>query len=404
MAFEHYLIVRNSDLYEYKGLTKSVLMTIALLIIDEPEEDERGKTKGQPDPDAGWCVAGQDYIAAALGMSPDGVSSAVNIIKQDGWLEVVTWRNRFGHTRNKYRIPVEKLEEMKRRAYKKDESGNFIRRKQPKKARNLPRGERGVFLTSRSDKASGPELPRNTGKPPVSHASATGETYESLSESTEDVGQPYGCSRATVASRHGDEKRHVTEPHGRTASCGEPCGTEPSSEGFSGFDQQVCSACGEKPTQSTYASLDTFGETQETSSLDPTQRTSSSGHQTQGDPCEPQGEDFSPSPVAELLPQPGTDDSLSSSPSARPPVPPPPAPKLPEAHYSHKWWDWESNSGKQYTSCEFCCCGRESPAAGRVCRPDSERKEEAHLWRLAQEARLETGVYEFSNDATSLSF
>jgi hypothetical protein len=69
MGFEQYLAVRDSNLYEYKGLTKSVLMTIAMLIINEPEEDERGKTKGKRDPDAGWCVAGQDYIAAALGMS-----------------------------------------------------------------------------------------------------------------------------------------------------------------------------------------------------------------------------------------------------------------------------------------------------------------------------------------------
>jgi hypothetical protein len=170
--------------------------------------------------------------------------------------------------------------------------------------------------------------------------------------------------------------------------------------------QHVLTAGGEKPAQSTYASLDTFGETQRTSSSGLQQELRSltthkgfaSGHRTGDDPCEPQGEDFSPSPAS--LPQPGT----SVSPVGDAPIPPPPTPKLPEAHYSHKWYDWESNSGKQYASCEFCCVGRESPAAGRLCRPDSERKEEAYLWRLEQEARLEAGVPELSTDATSLSF
>jgi hypothetical protein len=177
MGFEHYLTVRDSDLYEY--ITKSVLMTIAMLIINEPEEDERGKTKGKPDPDAGWCVAGQDYIAAALGMSPDAVSSIVNILRKDEWLEVVSWRNRFGHMRNKYRIPAEKLQEIKGRAYKKDEAGNFIRGKQPKKARNLQRGEHGEFIKAHSRRDSRPEMPGNT----VSHASAMGKERVSRPES-----------------------------------------------------------------------------------------------------------------------------------------------------------------------------------------------------------------------------
>ncbi len=164
MAFEHYLIVRDSDLYEYKGLTKSVLMTIAMLIIDEPEEDERGKLKGKPDPDAGWCVAGQEYLAAALGMSPDAVSSIVAILKKDGWLEVVSFRNRYGHVHNKYTIAAPKLDQIKARAFKKDEHGRFIRASQPKKARNLRRGKDGYFLASGSREGSTSGLP--AGDPP----------------------------------------------------------------------------------------------------------------------------------------------------------------------------------------------------------------------------------------------
>jgi len=212
MAFNHYLIVADSDLYEYKGLTKSVLMTIALMVIDEPEEDERGKPKGKPDPDAGWCVAGQDYIAARLGMSPDAVSAIVNILKQDGWLEVVNYRTRRGYMKNKYRIPAAKLQEMKGREFKKDELGNFVRGKQEKKSRNNPRGKDGAFLASASRKDS---------------------------------------------LRHGAVRPVATVPLGLAAPCGDPCGTEPSSE-VSDVQQHVLELVKHDDSN---ASLDHFVET-----------------------------------------------------------------------------------------------------------------------------------------------
>jgi hypothetical protein len=165
-----------------------------MLIISEPKENDQGKVTGKPDRDAGWCVAGQNYLAAALGMSPDGVSSIISILRKDGWLEVVTWRNRYGHMKNKYRIPAVKLEEIKARAYKKDETGNFIRGKQEKKARNLARGEHGVFLTAASRKGF---------------------------------------------LRHGDKRPDGSGTQGLTAPCGDPHGSEPSSVGFSRFKQRV---------------------------------------------------------------------------------------------------------------------------------------------------------------------
>ena len=369
MAFDHYFIVRNSDLYEYKGLTKAVLMTIAHLIIEEPEEDERGKLKGKPDPDAGWCVAGQDYIAAALGMSPDAVSSAVNIIKKDEWLEVVTRRNRFGHIHNKYRIPAQKLEEIKGRAYKKDETGNFIREKQQKKARNLPRGEHGAFLTAPSRKA----------------------VEQAYARPNDAVGP-----RQTRASRQVDETPNVTQPSGLAASCGDPCGTEPSSAGFSSSHQRGLSAGGEKAHESHRTSLretrENPGPRDNNASSKPTEHRSL--------PASVQGTS-SPEPPTEAsrLETPGT----SVSPVGDPPVPPPPAPKLPEPHYSHKWEEYDFN-GKHFHNCEFCRVEPKSISAGRLCRPDSERKAEAYLWRLEQEARLEAGMPELSTDATSLSF
>lgn len=128
---------------EYLGLTKSVLMTIAMLIRDEPEEDEHGKIKGERHPNAGWCDAGEEYLPAALGASTATISNHVTTIKADGSLEVETWRNSLGHLHNKYRFADGKLDKIKARAHKKDVAGDLVRCKEETKARKGPRGDRG---------------------------------------------------------------------------------------------------------------------------------------------------------------------------------------------------------------------------------------------------------------------
>lgn len=349
MAFEHYINVRDSNLYEYKGLAKPILMTIAHLIISEPKENEQGKVIGERDPDAGWCIAGEDYIAAALGCSPDAVSKNVVQIKKDGWLEVDTWRNRHGHLRNKYRIPADKLGEIKARAYKKDEQGKIIRGVHTNKARKLGRGDRGRFLAARSRKAS-------------------------------TIGQAYREPTGNVASRLGAEAANGSVPSGLTARSGNPDGSEPQVVGLSVLDERVQLACDKKQTHHTGTHKPKTNSNPKSQTLTGREFAQALGAVEVSPVQTPRG--VAPNPTeASRLETPGID----LSPVGDAPIPPPPAPKLPTAHFSHKWRSWIRRD-KEHSSCEFCACCRTSIAAGRVCRPDSWSKEEAAAWVASQDA------------------
>ena len=129
MAREHYNAVRKSNLYEYGGISKPLLKDIAGLIIGPSKEGE------EPDPDEGWCVARQDALAGMVGCSPDEVSRQVAKFERDGWLTVKRFRNERGYPRCHYAITPEQLRKIQSQAMLKDEDGNYIRAKMPKKGR-----------------------------------------------------------------------------------------------------------------------------------------------------------------------------------------------------------------------------------------------------------------------------
>jgi hypothetical protein len=80
MAWEDYFAVINADVYDLEGLLKPILSRIAFLMIGTPNEGE------EADPDVGWCVAGQPYIAATVGCSRTAVNRAVKRFIADKWL------------------------------------------------------------------------------------------------------------------------------------------------------------------------------------------------------------------------------------------------------------------------------------------------------------------------------
>jgi hypothetical protein len=350
MAFEHYINVRDSDLYEYKGFAKPILMTIAHLIISEPRENEQGKVIGERDPDAGWCIAGEDYIAAALGCSPDTVSKNVVQIKQDGWLEIETWRTGHGHLRNKYRIPADKLKAIKARAYKKDEQGKIIRGVRHNKSRKLGRGDKGRFLTAKSREVSA-------------------------------IGQAYGDPTSKVASRLGGEELDGSVPSGLTARCGNPDGSEPQVVGLSALRERVQSASEKKQRHHTETHKPKPNSNPNRQTLNAREFAQAVGA-VEVPPANPTPRGVAPNPTGTSRPE---THGIDLSPAGEAPIPPPPAPKLPKAHSSHKWRSW-IHGDKEHTSCEFCGCCRTSIAAGRVCRPDSWSKEEAAAWVASQDA------------------
>lgn len=152
MGWEEYIDVRNSDLYDGKGLAKPVLSLIAHLVIGSPEENEQGKPKSKPDPDVGWCVATEDYLAMSLGCSEAQVSRLVGIFEVDGWLEVKRFRDKNGRRRNHYRLLG--LDEIKARKTQRDDRGRFIREKNLSKRRDGLRSGTGRYIRMRVGQAS----------------------------------------------------------------------------------------------------------------------------------------------------------------------------------------------------------------------------------------------------------
>jgi len=125
---DHYNAVRKSDLYEYCGISKPLLILIAGLIIGPAKEGQ------EPDPDEGYCVAAQDVLAAMMGCSrKEACRQVAKFVRDDYLTMTVTYRN--GLRRCKYSITPEQLKVIKAREMKKDAEGDYIRATRPKKAR-----------------------------------------------------------------------------------------------------------------------------------------------------------------------------------------------------------------------------------------------------------------------------
>jgi hypothetical protein len=141
MAFDDYLAVMDSDIYEYRGSTKAILARIAHLIIGPPPEKDDGTPLYPPNPDEGYCVATQAYLACQLGISDSTVHNAVLQFETDGWLVVNRYSDKYGHKRNKYAWEIGALEKLKDRKRQRDEYGEYVRDKQVNKQRTITTGK-----------------------------------------------------------------------------------------------------------------------------------------------------------------------------------------------------------------------------------------------------------------------
>ena len=330
MAFKEYLAVLDSDLYEYKGTTKSILARIAHLIIEPNKEDPvTGKIIGDPKEDVGFCIATQLYLACQLGISESTVSDAVQMFVKDGWLVIKKSRDQYGHDHYKYAWAPGALEKIKARKRQRDERGEYVREKQVRKQRAIPSGQfaRRVDASITRDERVSP-----TGK-------LRGGLQADCEVASKQIArQPPGKVPAVVGLVVGLEGGIVSKSQSKTKGASD----NTSSASLTDQDQNQ--------TPST-----PWDDEEEPAPVNPA----------------PRG--VAPNPTeASRLETPGID----LSPVGDAPIPPPPAPKLPTAHFSHKWRSW-IHRDKEHSSCEFCACGRTSIAAGRVCRPDSWSKEEA---------------------------
>jgi hypothetical protein len=343
MAFDDYLAVLDSDLYEYRGTTKAILARIAHLIIAPPEEGPNGKPLHESHPDEGFCIATQEYLACQLGISESTVSDAVKTFVKDGWLNITKSRDQYGHDRYKYAWAEGALEKIKARKRHRDERGEYVREKQVRKQRAIPTGQFARRVTSVNEASTTRDAPVNT----APSGNLRGGLQADCEVAARQVAEkPPGKLPAVVGVEVGLKSRcdeHVTKnkPIAHHASLNKS-----------------------KPTP-TPKTLQTYDDNERAST-----------------PANPTPRGVAPNPTeASRLETPGT----SLSPIGDAPIPPRPAPKLPKAHSSHKWRSW-IHRDKEHTSCEFCGCCRTSIAAGRVCRPDSWSKEEAAAWVASQDA------------------
>jgi len=80
MAWAHLKAATESDLYDGRGSYKSIMYRICSLV------------RGPEKPDAGWCTAGEKYLAQTTGFSIRQVQRAVAQFKQDGVFTIRTYR------------------------------------------------------------------------------------------------------------------------------------------------------------------------------------------------------------------------------------------------------------------------------------------------------------------------
>jgi hypothetical protein len=118
MAFEDYLAVLDSDLFDHKGIAKALLSRIYHLVRRASDFNQDGSDKQIQDEN--FCTATQEYLAAQLGSDPGTVGGWVQRFSLDGWIRIEEYRNKFGHPRYKYEVTPETVERVRKRAMPKD--------------------------------------------------------------------------------------------------------------------------------------------------------------------------------------------------------------------------------------------------------------------------------------------
>lgn len=351
MAFADALAVRNSDLYEYKNTAKP-LLTLIYQLIERAEEDE------EPSENEGTAWASQGYLAAQLGCSESQVSKWVRVFVHDAWLIANAYRDEFGHPRYRYSLPDTALSRLEKRKMKK-EGRRYVRKTQAGKRRPQCYKNIAQELLDEEAHASSTRVAR-AGHEQDTNGAGTGQRPRSPLE-TPDSAAPQTPQSVTQAYEESPESPPAPSRGVLPLRAGEPARSEGhplplrADTGVGGVRSESTSVCA-KPADTNPRSL---------------RSSPNSNSQPSGLRPEPSRRDFS-------SPDPTAHDSAS-----RPPVPPPPA------HFSHKWvtlerTDRRTGKTEPYDSCAFCVCGRTSPAAQKLCRPDMDIKEEAARWVESQ--------------------
>jgi hypothetical protein len=100
MSFNEYILVGESDIYDKQGFRKAIFLQMAGLI----QTKERLKD-GSPNPNLGWVVQTEKWIAERMGISESVVYKAIKKFVEDGWwVREELPRDAHGHRHCRWRL------------------------------------------------------------------------------------------------------------------------------------------------------------------------------------------------------------------------------------------------------------------------------------------------------------
>ena len=114
MSFNEYILVGESDLYDKQGFRKAICLQMAGLIQTKEKLED-----GSPNPNLGWVVQTEKWIAERLGISESAVYKAIKKFVEDGWwVREELPRDSYCHRHCRWRLADHargRLQEAKRR-------------------------------------------------------------------------------------------------------------------------------------------------------------------------------------------------------------------------------------------------------------------------------------------------
>ncbi len=125
MSFNEYILVGESDIYDKQGFRKAIFLQMAGLTQTKEKLED-----GSANPNLGWVVQTEKWIAERMGISESAVYKAIKTFVEDGWwVREELPRDSYGHRHCRWRL-AEGAQERLRKAKR----GKGPRVTNPKKA------------------------------------------------------------------------------------------------------------------------------------------------------------------------------------------------------------------------------------------------------------------------------
>jgi len=181
MSFHEYILVGESDIYDKQGFRKAIFLQMAGLIQTKEKLED-----GSPNPNVGWVVQTEKWIAERLGISESAVYKAIKKFLEDGWwVREELPRDFYGHRHCRWRLADDALERLQK-----------AKRKEGPRVSNPKKANKGSFRPQGSG-------PMRNSDPRVNDASSASESLTPASLEALRLGADRRDGSDTEASRLG---------------------------------------------------------------------------------------------------------------------------------------------------------------------------------------------------------